>query len=273
MRADGVPARDHHHATEDAPIVLLSYGYSGAEHVQNLLATGTGLACTSSTGIIPLCQAAAETWQRVEGHAGEAMSRLAVSTLRGLVTAQVTAILAGAGESRWCELATANPGAAQPFLRAFPEAAFVCVHRNCLDVIRTGVAASPWGLYGQGLGSYLLLYPGNSVAILAAYWVNRTEELLNFESVNPQVTCRVRYEDVTAQPDEALAGLRSWLRLGNPCRNTLTEDVDYSGPDAEVARSAASEVPVELIPIPLHQRINRLHAELGYPPLSEATKD
>jgi len=260
-------------AVRNAPVIMLSYQHSGAGRVQDLLAAGTGLACTSGTGIIPLCAAAAETWRRIEGHHGRAMSRLAVAAVRGLVSAQITVILAGVGKTRWCELATADPSAAQSFLEVFPHAVFVCVHRRCPDVIRAGIQASPWGLHGQGLGPYLLSYPGNSLATLAAYLANSTEELLAFENANPQITRRVRYEDVTAGPGEALTGLRVWLGLDNPRGSTFPEQVDSPEPDAEAAQSAGPEVPAEMIPMPLRQRINHLHAGLVYPLLTELSKD
>lgn len=249
------------------PVILLSYAYSGGPRVQEALAADTSLACTSATGVIPLCEGAAETWRRVEGHNGQAMSALAVSTVRGLITAQVTTILAAAGKTRWCELATASPTVAGPFLQVFPHTAFVCVHRNCLDVIRAGVQASPWGLQGQGLVPYLLPYPGNSVAALAAYWANSTEELLAFEAANTGITSRVRYEDVAADPDEALAGVRASLGLGGgrPGRTFVEQ---FAAPD-QAARAPAAEVPLAMIPRPMRQRIGRLHTELGYPPLEE----
>jgi hypothetical protein len=130
------------------PVIVLSYAHSGARQVQDILAAGSGLACTSSTGILPLTAAAADTWRRIDGHAGPGLSQLAVSAIRALVSTQITVILAGAGAARWCELATAAASTAEDFLRIFPQTAFVCVHRRCLDVIRTGVQASPWGLPG-----------------------------------------------------------------------------------------------------------------------------
>jgi hypothetical protein len=247
----------------NGPVILLSNAYSGADHVQNLLAVGTGLACTSGTGIIPLCAAAAESWRRVEGLRGNGMSRVAAKTIRGLITAQVTTILASVGRTRWCELATAPPTAAEPFLQVFPDARFVCVHRSCPDVIRAGVQASPWGLYGQGLMPYLLAYPGNSVAVLAAYWASTTEQLLAFEQANCETTYRVRYEDVANHPDQALTVLRTDLRLGHAERDgTIPLLPELPQPDT----APEAEVPAEMIPEPLRLRISRLHAELGYPP-------
>ena len=195
-----------------------------------------------------------------------AMSPLAAVTIRRLVAAQVTVILAGSGQTRWCELATAFPSAAEAFLQVFPDARFVCVHRSCPSVVRAFVQANPWGQPGQGLTPYLLTYPGNNVAALAAYWANSAEQLMAFENTNQEAAYRVRYEDVTADPDQALATVRSALGLGNteshgahPARPDL-----FSEPDGTPAEPPA-KVPAEMIPEPLRQRISRLHADLGYP--------
>jgi hypothetical protein len=176
-------------ADRGCAVIVLSYAHSGASEVQEALATGTGLVCTSGTGIIALCAAAAETWSRVEGRNRPALSRVAAATIRAMVTAQVTAILASAGQTRWCELA-ASPSAAETFREVFPHAVFVCAHRSCLDIVRAGIQASPWRLQGQGLTPYLWAYPGNSVAALAAHWANSAERLIAFEETNREVTYR-----------------------------------------------------------------------------------
>lgn len=254
----------------NSPIVVLSYAYSGARRVQEVLAADAELACTVATGVIPLCEAAAETWRRVEGRSGQSLSPLAVSTLRGMVSAQVTMILAGLGKSRWCEVAATDPSAMDPFLQVFPQAGVVCTHRSCLDVIRAGVGANPWGLQGQGFLPYLLVHPGNSVAALAAYWAHSTEQLLAFEAEHPATTHRIRYEDVAADPIRALATVRASLGLpGEVSSNEALPEL----PDLLVheAAPAAAElrVPMEMIPGPLLERITYLHTQLGYPPPRE----
>jgi hypothetical protein len=241
-------------------VIVLSYAYAGADRVQDALAAGSGLACTSGTGIIALCATAADTWQRIEDRPGTALSPLAAAAIRRLVTAQVAAVLAGSGQTRWCELATASPGAAETFHQLFPHARFVCVHRRCLEVVRGAVQASPLGLHGQGLAPYLLTYPGNSVAAMAAYWASSAEQLIAFERAHHQAAHRLRYEDVAVQPDQALATVRTALGLAG-----CTLPVWLAEPTTPPAQPQA-EILVEMIPEPLLQRISRLHAELGYPP-------
>jgi hypothetical protein len=252
------------HIGRTSPIIVLSYAYSGAQRVQDILTAGTDLASTSSTGIIPLCATAAQTWQRVEDRAGPAMSRLAVSTIGALVAAQVTAILASTGKPRWCELSTAPASTAAPLLQVLPGTAFVCVHRRSLDMIEAAVRDNPWGLGAAGLTPYLLSYAGNSVAALAAYWADSTEELLTFEKTHPHNTRRVRYEDMIAQARAAPAALRAWLKLAGSQPAALPDLLDLASSTTSAAPSGGA-VPAELIPGPLRQRIARLNTELGYP--------
>jgi hypothetical protein len=105
--------------------------------------------------------------------------------------------------------------------------------------------------------------PGNTVAALAAYWADATEDLLALEAANPGVAYRVRYEDVAADPDGSLAPVRASLRLGGSPR----AGVPAGPPDADagVLLRPGVRIPVEIIPPELRARVARLHAELGYP--------
>jgi Sulfotransferase family len=250
------------------PIIILSYFYSGADYFQQLLASLDGLACTQGTGIVPLCAAAAETWRRVEGEQWSGPSRLALTSVRSLITAQITATMTGLGKSRWCELATAAPSAAAAFRRFFPQSMFICAHRSCVDVIRAGTLHSPWGLVETWSQPYARAYPGNTIAALGAYWIESTEQLLEFESENPKRSLRIRYEDVAASPQQTLELATRTLRLNEPGTggvDPFSLDLPDSGtPSADFEGRSQSDFPVEMIPLAMQKRITGLHAKLGY---------
>jgi hypothetical protein len=248
-------------------VVVLSYAYAEADRVRDTLADGADLACTTATGILPQCMTVAEVWQQVEGRARPVMSPLTAATIRTLVSAQVTVILAAEGKRRWCELAAISP-AAETFLQVFPDTAFVCVHRGCLDLIRAGLRASPWGLQAPALMPYLVPYSGNSVAALAAYWADSAGRLLAFEQEHREAARRVRYEDVAGQQDQVVAATREWLRLDSPRASGALAGRAEFDPAATSPGSAEPEVPADLIPQPLRDRIARLNDQLGYPPLA-----
>jgi hypothetical protein len=263
---DGYPA---HGGADHAPVIVLSYAYSGAASVQEALALGTDLACTSGTGILPLCAVAAETWQRVDGRSAQTPSPLAAASIRGMITAQVTAILATAGKTRWCELATASPDAAASFLQLFPQTLFICVHRSCLDVVRAAMQANPWGTNGQGLTPYFLAYPGNNVAALAAYWADAAEQLIVFQEVHRGSTQSLRFEDINAHPDQALISVRAALHLVADGQSSAHLGRPRSPETRIPLQVQQGKVPLALLPSALLERINVLHTRLGYPQTDE----
>lgn len=248
-----------------APVVILSYGYSGAALVQQILAEGTDLACTAATGIVPLCRAAAAAWAQIELRPDTSMSRLAISSIRTLVSTQITIVLAAADKRRWCELATSAPSAAQTFLQIFPEARFVCVHRACTDVISAAIRAQSRGLNGPLTYQFTRRYPGNSTAAVAAYWSWATEQMLAFEAANPHACRRVHYEDVIADAEHALASIRTSLHLNQPTRQHPPEIPERAEPAGEDQKGRHLPVALNMIPAELRRQIGQLHAELGYP--------
>jgi hypothetical protein len=245
----------------------LTYAQSGAARLQHALADHVpqtdraALACTSGTGVLAACDAAAAAWRRIDGGDGPP-SRLALASIRALANGLVTAILSGAGGSRWCEICIAPAGHADAFLAAYPAARVVCLHRRCLDVISAALRANPWGLDGTPFGAFASAYPGNAVAAAAAYWDAYTRALLEFERAHQASCWRLKYEEVAIGPDAIPADLTAFLGLA----------AAHIGPPpairpAEPASSSATMAepfPVERIPAELRRRIGELSDELGY---------
>ena len=245
----------------DSPVIILSYAHSGAALIQQAVAEGAGLACTAATGILPACEAAAMSWARIDNRGDGALSRLAASSIRALISAQLTAILAASGRRRWCELAITAPSAARAFHQVFPSAKFVCVHRACPDVISSINAAYPWGPGGQVPSRFVASYPGNSAAALAAYWAWATEQLLEFEEDCPGVTIRLTYEEFTGDPS-ALDAAKSFLRIPSHSVAPLPQQGEPLR-GSENPGAPFPEVPADMIPEPLGDRIRRLQHQLS----------
>lgn len=157
-----------------SPVIVLTYLHSGAERLRDLLARHPGLACTSGTGILPLCAQAAEAWRSADYHASTRLSPLAVNSTRTLASAIIIALLARAGAQRWCETATADPATAETFLQLYPGKRVLCLHRGCVDVVRAALHNSTWGVAGPAIAPFTASYPGSAVAALTAYWAART---------------------------------------------------------------------------------------------------
>jgi hypothetical protein len=251
---------DRHAVT--APIVVLTYAHAGAELLTEVLSASSSLACTSGTGLLPLCHSAAATWQVVENR-GAAPSALAIQSVRALASLMNTIVLAQAGASRWCEVAFAKPAAAETFMHLFPEVRFLCLHRSLQGVITEALEAYPWGLGGSPFWPHASKHPGNSVATAAAYWVASTQPLLEFEEMYPQSCLRVRWEDLAAGLATEAAEVFAFLGLDTRDLAGLRHREGSRRPGEAGDRDRAP-VPVGKIPRPLLARVIELQTSLGY---------
>jgi hypothetical protein len=236
------------------PVIVLSYPHSGTDRLWSLLADQAELACTSGSGVLPLCEQAAAAWANADGTADGRLSALAASSIRSLVATIVTSLLVQQGKRRWCEFATAPPRSAETFLRLYPQTRVLCLHRSCPDFICAVLLASPWGLASPAFAPFTSAYPASTVAALTAYWAAHTGALLEFEQAHPENCRRVRHDDLADGPGP---GLHAFLGL------------EEAGADLMPAQASGPPpaIPVSQIPRPLLAVASDLTGKLGYPPL------
>jgi protein-tyrosine sulfotransferase len=257
--------------TEHAPVVVLASPDSGGSRLLSLLSASGELACTSGTGVLPLCDQAAQVWRLVENGSSRAgtLSALAAKSIRASITPLVMHILVSSGGQRWCECAVPAREAAETFLGLFPGTRFVCLHREASLVIRSALARSPWGLAGPAYRPFVAAHPGSTVAALAAYWIAHTEALLAFEADHPDECLRVRFEDLPGPMGSTLAALNSFLGLaatGSPGLPRPHPRQDGAPvPHADAPPSAA--LPLEQLPSAMLAQLNGQLGRLGYPSL------
>ena len=237
-----------------APVVVLTYAHSGAERLRAVLGGWPEVACTSGTGLLPLCEQAAATWRHAEGRAGTGLSALASASVRALAGGVITTILAGSGARVWCEIATAPPRYAETFLGLYPGTRFLCLHRGCADVIAAGVRANPWRIAAGEVLPFAGAFPGNQAAALASYWAHCTGQLLEFERAHAEMCLRVKVEDV----DFASEKIGSFLDLG---------ERTWPGSGGAEPMAAGAQVPGDCLPPSLLAQVADLLEQLGYPPM------
>lgn len=244
----------------DGPIIVLSYPHAGADLLREALTAQPGLACTTGTGILPLCQSALATWQVIEGR-NAPPSALAVRSVRALLGGMVTAALARVGGTRWCESAFAPPEAAEAFLLVFPTATFVCLHRALPSLMEEALRIYPWGLGGTPLWGFAGPHPGNNVATIAAYWAANTEPLLDFEDRHPDRTVRARYEDLAADAGRVADLVCSFAGLAG----TGQQSGGMPRPSAPAAPRSGTAATLPPVPSPVRARIDALTTRLEHP--------
>ena len=256
------------------PVIVLTYAHSGHELLPGALSASRAVACTHGTGLLPLCHSAVSTWQNVENR-GTAASPLALKSVRMLVNTMTAALQSAAGAARWCETAYTGRAAAETFLRVFPEATLLCLHRSLPAVLADGIRAYPWGLGSSPFWYHAADHPGNNVATIAEYWVAHTEQLLALEEAHPQSCLRVRHEDLASEPHRHVSEI--FARLGLDPQDLVEPGQPAPGRQPaggtgrrQSARDAGPGTPPPLMQMPpqLLAKASDLHISLGYGPLT-----
>lgn len=246
-----------------APVIVLAPAYHGASTLRSLLEGHPDLAYTSGTGLLPLCEQAMATWRIADRHPSGPPSALASTTTRALATSLITSILAREGKRRWCEVAAANPEAAETFLHLYPGTRFLCLYRAYPGVIRAALDASPWGITDPVFAPFTGRYPASTVASLTAYWVMHTSALLAFEREHSRSCLRVRFEDLAGDPR---AGERITSFLGLTGRHGRAAPGGHNGPEPASPDTELAPVPPDhLMPPALRAQADDLLRHLDYP--------
>jgi sulfotransferase family protein len=201
------------------PVFVLCNGRSGSTLLRFLLDAHPALACPPETNLPGLCVQLATVWSLIEGAPLSAnrgdeppeIPEAAIAGVRETMDRMVGSYLTRRGKNRYCDKSLGTARFAELLARVYPDARFICMYRHPMDVIASGIEASPWGLTGYGFDPYIAATPGNAVMALASFWTDNTQLTLAAEERFADKCLRVRYEDLVADPECTAAGLFEFL--------------------------------------------------------------
>ena len=269
----------------DEPVIVLTCARSGSTLLRFILDAHPVLGCPPETGVIEVIGRMGNVSMLVDGPRDGAQGRLsdlALSSIRSWVITTFGTYLVRAGKARWCDKSLGSAASAGRFLTLFPKTRFICLYRNCMDVIDSLHEACPWGLRGYGLEPFVASHPGNTVAAAADYWVTHTRMITQFEQVNPDACLRVRYEELVANPEAQAARIFAFLgeepvpAIASACFAGQREQ--FGAADHKIWETSSVHadsvgrgvrVPTAAIPAPVITSIKQLQDQLGYTPLDD----
>lgn len=249
---------------------------SGSTLLRFLVDAHPDLACPAETDLAVLVEQHARIGAGLLGDEAAAHRRA-----RAVADDLMAAFLRRSGKSSWLDKSLSNVFHLDLLARLWPEARFVLLHRHCMDMVLSGLEASPWGLAEYGFAQVAQRSPTDSVVALAAYWADRTARMLDFEAREPERTLRVRYEDLVTRTGEVLEAIFAHLGVRAPAATAaLGSGTSGHGPadhtiwytDAVHANAVGrgARVPPDHVQGPLREHVNGLLEQLGYATVDDA---
>ena len=269
---------------------MLCNGRSGSTLLRFLLDAHPDLACPPETNLPDLCAQLATVWSLIEGAPLSAnrgdeppvIPDAAIAGVRETMDRMVGSYLERRGKKRYCDKSLGTARYAELLTRIYPQARFICLYRHPMDVIASGVEACPWGLTGYGFDSYIASTPGNAVLALARFWADNAATTLTAEEAFPDHCLRVRYEDLTADPEGTAAAIFGFLGIApapGVSEACFSGERERFGPaDHKIWYTSAVSsgsvgrgwsVPAGMIAPPVLAGINELAGQLGYLPVGD----
>lgn len=211
----------------------------------------------------------------------EAMrERLVAAETRRIIDELMGRYARAKGKQMWCEKTTENLRYLKLLHEVFPDARYVCLYRNCMDVVHSSIECSRFGFLPE-LAPYVQKRPENTVAAMVESWIEKTTTLREFELAHTSQCFRIKYENLVAEPSQNLAPMFASFGLnwdetilnavfstqhdeGSGDRKILfTKKVntDSIGRGSTISRSS--------IPADLLEKMNDLLAQLEYPPVGD----
>jgi len=267
------------------PVFVLSHERSGSTLLRYIIDTHPQVCSPAHLHLGQLCRSLYTSLFYSLGQtmevSDEAMrERLVAAETRRIVDELMGRYTNAKGKQTWCEKTTENLQYLRILHDVFPDAWYICLYRNCMDVVHSSIECSRWGFMPE-LAPYVQKRPDNIVAAMVESWIEKTNILLEFEQAHAKQCFRIKYETLVAEPSQTLSAM--FVALGLEWEEELLNAVfstphDQGSGDQKIlftkkvntdSIGRGSTITRENIPAELLVQMNSLLAQLEYPPVGE----
>ena len=268
-----------------SPVFVLSHERSGSTLLRYIIDTHPEICSPAHLHLGQLC---VSLYTSILFSIGQTMDvtdeamreRLVISETRRIIDELMDHYVRAKDKRMWCEKTTDNLRYLKLLHEVFPDARYVCLYRNCMDVVHSSIECSRLGFLPE-LAPYVQKRPENIVAAMVESWVEKTTTLLEFELAHTSQCFRVTYEHLVAQPSQTLALM--FASFGLEWDERLLNDVfstqhDQGSGDQKIlftkkvntgSIGRGSTISRSVIPADLLEKMNQLLVRLEYPPVGD----
>ncbi|HEX6045285.1 MAG TPA: sulfotransferase [Pyrinomonadaceae bacterium] len=270
------------HPTAAPPVFVLSCERSGSTLLRYIIDTHPQVCSPAHLHIGELCRSLYTSLFYSLGQTIDEPERetLVLAETRRIVDDFMGRYVKAKGKQIWCEKTTDNLKYLRFLRDVFPNARYICLYRNCMDVVHSSIECSRFGFMPE-LAPYVQKRPDNTVAAMVDSWIDKTTTLLEFELAHASQCFRIKYEALVAAPSQALSAM--FAALGLEWNEQLLNDVfstqhDQGSGDTKIrftkkvntdSIGRGSSISRSSIPGELLEKMNLLLARLEYPIVGE----
>lgn len=271
---------DTQDAAASQPIFIVSHARTGSTLLRYLMDAHPEVCCPPELALGRLCHALAYTLGlTLAGDRGADTRPGGQSAVHAAVRSHLDPIMgaycAARNKRRWCDKSSNNVEHLAVIDAVFPNARYICLHRQCLDVVHSLIELFRYGFPGR-YGQLVARSPDNVVDALIDSWIEAARALLDFEASHAPRCFRLTYEDFVMNPAAMAERMFSFLEL--PFDVRILDDVFSSphepGPgDLKIQHTSSilqgrigkgSTIPRGQISEHRLLEMNTLHGALGY---------
>jgi protein-tyrosine sulfotransferase len=265
------------------PLFILSGPRRGSTLLRYILDTHSQIASPAEINLGALCSHLETVIRFTKGEPSyflplDEYAAFSIAETREIVDRIMSSYAALKGKRIWCEKSIDNLHRLALLSKIFPDARFICLHRDSLDVVHSCLECSRHG-YMMELQGYAVRRPDNLVAAMMSAWIEHTDLVLDFERQNPERCFRIRYEDLVTAPEDFLRPLLAFA--GVEWEDELLHAVfssrhDQGGGDPKIRFSqridtgrvgSGQRINLATIPKEMRRAVDARSVQLSYPPL------
>ena len=263
------------------PIFILSCHRSGSTLLRYLIDTHPSISSPGELNLGSLCERLYDAVYHTIGVSAPVASEqhkslIVVDEVRRIVSGLMNAYVSAKGSELWCEKSPMNLNHLDILSAVFPEAKYVCLYRNCMDVVYSILEFNRHQVFDELL-YYINRNSGNLVSAIVDYWIDLTSKEIAFERERNAQCFRVKYESLVLNPTGTLKPMFEFLGVewhediidavfssqhdpgkGDP-------KVSFSRRIKKTSLGKGSTVSRTFILDDLEKRMNALLEALGYP--------
>jgi hypothetical protein len=265
------------------PVFILSCPRSGSTLLRYIVDTHPVICSPAELSLGQLCAALFHT---ISGSLGQILfkdeeerRKFAFRKVNEIVNEIMMSYVKQKGKQRWCEKTPGHFEYLNLLARVFPYGQYICLHRNCMDVVHSLLELTRFNL-DETLLTYYHRRRGNTVAAMIEYWIENTNTLLDFQEKYPGTCLQVKYELLVSNPQEEVARIFEFLGVdgdGDILQKVflVAHDRGRGDPNILFATGLRSDtvgkgsgLPLWNIDADLLGQMNSTLSRLQYPPIS-----